>query len=1300
LEYLGRLDHQVKVRGYRIELGEVEEALARHETVRESVVVVREDQLVGYVVATEGTTIDASELRAYLGERLPGYMIPGVIVELESLPLTTNGKVDRKALPDVGQLESAGEYVGPRTAVEELVAGIWSEVLGVERVGIHDNFFALGGHSLLATQVISRVRETFKVELPLRSLFEAPLLSGFAGTVDQAIREDRQVEAPPLVPVSREQALPLSFAQQRLWFMQQWEPETAAYHIPGAVRIKEALAVGDLEQSLQEIISRHESLRTVFPTTAGEAVQHVLEAVEWKLSELDLTALIGEEQEREVAAIMRSEIKQGFDLSTGPLFRAVLMRVAADEHVLLLVLHHIIADGWSMGVLLRELVSLYESRRRGERSQLPELHVQYVDYAQWQRGWLSGEVLDQQLRYWKEQLADAPPVLALPADRARPAVKTFAGARQSLSLNKELVDRLRQLSRQENSTLFMVLLAAFQTLLYRYTGQSDIVVGSPIANRTKKDIERLIGFFVNTLVLRARLSGADSFRELLKQVREHCLGAYAHQDVPFEKLVEELQPERNLNFTPLFQVMLVLQDGEMFKLALPDLSIDQIPVANGATKFDLTLSLVDSETEVSGWLEYSTDLFEAATIKRMVEHFKTLLEGIAAAPEQRISALPLLTAAEREQLLLNWNETHQEFEGATCLHEGFEAQVERTPEAIAVVFEAEQLSYRELNRRANQVAHYLARQGVGPETLVGICMERSLELMVAVLGVVKAGGGYVPLDPAFPQQRLSLLLADAQAPVLLTQERLLARLPEYAGTIVALDSDWPEIARESDENCDSEVRVENIAYVIYTSGSSGQPKGVVVEQRQIVNYIQAIRERLKFEGGASYAMVQPLTVDAAQTVLFPPWYAGGTVHLIAQERATDAAALQEYFGAHAIDCLKIAPSHLEALHQAGQGKSLLPRRWLVLGGESPRREWIEQLRTRAPECEIVNHYGPTETTVAMLTHGVKGASEALVTGVMPLGRPLANTRAYVLDQALEPVPVGVAGELFIGGECVTRGYLGQPEKTAQQFIPDPFSGEPGARLYRTGDLVRCEADGKLSFIGRGDEQVKIRGHRVEPGEIEAALVEHEAVRDCIALVREDVAGDARLVAYCVCGREAQPAVSELRKFLAERLPVHMLPSAYVLLESLPLTAHGKVDRQQLPAPDQTGATAAAYTAPRTSVELQLALIWQEVLNVERVGIDDNFFELGGHSLLATRLMARTREAFGVELSLRRLFEEPTIARLGVALEENLVTGRRRTPTRIKIQPRASVETDLFTTIDSLANHELMSLSGHAELREG
>ncbi|HEU0253085.1 MAG TPA: amino acid adenylation domain-containing protein, partial [Pyrinomonadaceae bacterium] len=1037
-------------------------------------------------------------------------------------------------------------------------------------------------------------------------------------------------------------SFPLSFTQQRLWFLDELEPGLPIYNIPAAIKLTGALDINALTRSLNEVVRRHEALRTIFISIDGRPRQVIVPALTLSIPVVELGELSAAEQEKRVRELRDAEARQPFRLSRGPLLRARLLRLDQQDHILLLTVHHIVSDGWSTGLLVRELTSLYESFTDGTPSSLTELEIQYADFAVWQSEWAESEEHQEQLDYWRQKLQDAAHVLELPTDHPRPAVRSFRGATQSVLLDKDLTQKLRELSQSEGATLFMTLLAAFQILLYRYTRQNDILVGSPIANRNPVETEQLIGFFANTLVLRTVLSDSP-FREILGRVRETCLEAYAHQELPFEKLVEVLHPERSLSSAPLFQAMFVLRNAPQAPLNLPNLTLQLMEAHSGTAKFDLTLSIVEVGQELQGSLEYSTDLFEPATIKRMVEHFTTLLEGIAAAPEQRISELPLLSVVEREQLLLDWNETDREFERARCLHEGFEAQVEKTPDAIAVVFEQEQLSYRELNSRANQLAHYLVRLGVGPETLVGICMERSLELMVAVLGVLKAGGGYFPLDPAFPQQRLSFLLADAKAPVLLTQERLLARLPEYAGTIVSLDSDWSEIAGESEANLDSGVTPENIAYVIYTSGSSGKPKGVVVEQRQILNYIEAISERLKFEGGASYALVQPLTVDAAQTVLFPPWYAGGTVHLIAQERATDAAALQEYFGEHAIDCLKIAPSHLETLHQAGQGKSLLPRRWLVLGGESPRREWIEQLRTSAPECEIVNHYGPTETTVAMLTHGVNGASEALTKGVMPLGRPLANTRAYVLDKDLQPVPVGVAGELFIGGECVTRGYLGQPEKTAQQFIPDPFGAEPGARLYKTGDLVRYEADGKLSFIGRADEQVKIRGHRVEPGEIEAALIEHEAVRDCIAMIREDVAGDPRLVAYCVSDQE--PSISELRSFLAERLPAHMLPSAFVLLESLPLTPHGKVDRKQLPAPDQTRATTAEYTAPRTSVELRLAAIWQDVLNVERVGVDDNFFDLGGHSLLATQVISRVRDGFKIELPLRALFEAPTVGLL-------------------------------------------------------
>jgi amino acid adenylation domain-containing protein len=1047
-------------------------------------------------------------------------------------------------------------------------------------------------------------------------------------------------------------SFPLSFTQQRLWFLDELEPGLPIYNIPAAIRLTGALDINALTSSLNEVVRRHEVLRTIFISIDGRPRQVILPSMTLRIPVDELDQFSAAEQETRVRELRDAEAREPFSLSHGPLLRARMLQLARHDHILLLTMHHIISDGWSTGLFVRELTSLYESFTDETPSSLLALEIQYADFAVWQREWAESEEHEEQLEYWRQKLQGAAHILELPTDHTRPAIRSFRGATQSVSLGKDLTQKLKELSQSEGVTLFMTLLAAFQVLLYRYTRQNDILVGTPIANRNQVETERLIGFFANTLVLRTVLSDLP-FREILGSVRETCLGAYAHQELPFEKLVEVLHPERSLSNSPLFQVMFVLRNAPQTPLALPDLTLQLMDAHSATAKFDLTLSITEAGQELQGSLEYSTDLFEAGTIKGMVQHLTTLLEGIAAGPEQRISELPLLSVAERERLLTGWNETQRAFEGEKCLHEGFEAQVEKTPDAIAVVFEQEQLSYGELNRRANQLAHYLTRLGVGPETLVGLCLERSVDLIVAVLGVLKAGGGYFPLDPASPRQRLSFMLADSLAPVVLTQERLRSRLPEYAGTIVSLDSEWPAIACEPEENFESGVRVENVAYVIYTSGSTGQPKGVAVEQRQILNYIHAISERVKFESGASYAMVQPLTVDAAQTVLFPPLYAGGTVHLISPERATDAVAMSEYFGAHAIDCLKIAPSHLEALHQTGQGKRLMPRRSLVLGGESPRREWIEELRGSAPGCEIVNHYGPTETTVAMLTYGVNGSSAPFATGVMPLGRPLANTRAYVLDNELQPVPVGVIGELFIGGECVTRGYLGQPEKTAQQFIPDPFSAEPGARLYLTGDLVRYEAGGNLIFIGRKDEQLKIRGYRVEPAEIEAALVEHEAVRECIAMRREDVAGDPRLVAYCVCGEEVQPSASELRSFLAERLPVHMLPSAFVLLAALPLTGHGKVDRNKLPAPDQTRAATAEYTAPRTSVEMQLAAIWQEVLGVERVSINDNFFDLGGHSLLATQVISRVRESFRIKLPLRALFEAPTVELLAIRVAAEL-----------------------------------------------
>ena len=949
----------------------------------------------------------------------------------------------------------------------------------------------------------------------------------------------RQKE-PCLQPASRNQNLPLSFAQRRLWFLDQYEPDKPFYNNPLGLRLSGPLDVAALDQSLNEIIRRHEVLRTTFSMLGGEPVQIIAAPVNRSLPVVDLSDRSVSEREEETQRLVTEETRRPFDLARGPLFRKTLVRLAEDDHVLLLTLHHIVSDGWSMGVLHRELSVLYEAFSRCQSSPLPELPIQYADYAVWQRQWLTGELLETQLSYWTQQLEGAPAVLNLPTDRPRPAVQTYRGAWRSIELSKELTEGLKALSRKEGVTLFMTLLAAFQTLLYRYTGQEDIVVGSPIANRNRTEIEGLIGFFINTLVLRADLSGNPIFPELLQRVRNTALEAYEHQDLPFEKLVEELNPERNLNHSPLFQVLFALQNAPTGPRELSGVVLNPIKLESNTTKFDLSLVMIERSDGLEGTWEYSTDLFDEVTIVRINEHFRRLLEGIVANPNQSVWDLPILTEPEKHELLIELNDTQREYPRDKCLHQWFEEQVDKTPDAIAVVFEDQQLSYRELNTKADQLAHYLRKQGVAPEVFVGIYVERSLEMIIGVLAVLKAGGAYVPLDPSFPKERLGFILEDARVSVLVTQERLLGELPEFHGPTICLDTGWGPTAKESGENPVRTARSENLAYLIYTSGSTGRPKGVAVEHRQLVNYLNGILERMELGANASFATVSTIAADLGNTVIFSSLCSGGTVHVISQDRVADANAMAEYMSGHAIDCLKIVPSHLAALLSASQPERVLPRKLLILGGEACSSNLLKTIRALAPRCTILNHYGPTEATIGVLTYrvgSVGGDAELLK---LPLGRPLANTEIYVLDRNLNPVPVGLPGELYIGGLGLARGYLHRPELTAEKFSPNPFSGEPGARLYRTGDLARYLADGNIEFLGRTDDQVKIRGYRIEPGEIEAVLREHPDVREAVVIAREDVTEEQRevddpklgkrLVAYVVADQRRAPTIAGRKRY--------------------------------------------------------------------------------------------------------------------------------------------------------------------------
>ncbi|HEX6715815.1 MAG TPA: amino acid adenylation domain-containing protein, partial [Pyrinomonadaceae bacterium] len=1113
--------------------------------------------------------------------------------------------------------------------------------LGLTQISVDDNFFELGGHSLLATQVMSRLREALKCEMPLRRLFELPTIAELAAAIEETKTE---TVLSPIEKAHRTGELSLSFAQERLWFLHRMEPESSAYNLFTGIRLYGPLNVAALEQTLQEVVRRHEILRTTFETVDGRPRQRI-GPVNLSLDVTDLSTLNDHEQATEVERITDDTAHRPFDLASGPLLRWKLLRLDDEEHVLLLAMHHTISDGWSSTVLVREVAALYEAFGAGRPSPLPELSVQYADYAMWQRDWLKGEVLEDHLAYWRQQLSGAPP-LELPTDRPRPAVQTFNGAAVSFALSKNLSEALGALSRRAGTTIYMTLLAAFALLMSRYSGQTDVLLGSDTANRTRVETEGLIGFFVNMLVMRIDLEGNPRFTELLRRVREVTLGAYAHQELPFEKLVEELHVPRELSRNPLFQVLFTLQNTARYQLDVPGLRLESIPAGGRPAKFDLTLAMLESDEGLRGVFEYNTDLFDEKTVQRMAGHFETLLTSIVDDPQQHLSALRIITDEERRTLLSDWAETRRSSLKVECAHHMFEKHAAALPEAEAVQCGLTTLTYGELNRRSNQLANYLRSIGVGPDVPVALCLSRSAAMVVGILGVLKAGGAYVPLDPGDPLERLSMILEETKTPVVLTESLLAERLPSYWGQVLCLDTDWEIVAAQPEATINT-AHAENLAYVIYTSGSTGRPKGVMVTHRGLVNYLSWCIEAYRVSEGRGAPSHSPLSFDLTVTSLLSPLCAGRTVTILSDEIA--GTGLTESLRSESgYSLVKITPAHLALLANSLPDNASEWTNAIVIGGEMLTFEALKPWRVKLPQTRFINEYGPTETVVGCCVYEVETANGA---GGVPIGRPITNTRLYVLDAGFEPVPIGVAGELYIGGFGLARGYLERPDLTAESFVPDPFSHEADARLYRTGDLARYLPDGNFDFLGRRDQQVKLRGYRIELGEVENILARHHAVREAVVIVREDVPGDQRLVAYVVANEDQVSSASELRDYLKERLPDYMTPSSFVFLDALPLTANGKVDRRALPSPD--GARPeweTEYVAPRTSLEEVLAGIWAELLSIEQVGVHDNFFVLGGHSLLATQLLARLLTMFKIELPLITVFQSPTVAEFAEALK--------------------------------------------------
>ena len=1269
LEYLGRSDHQVKIRGYRVEIGEIETALSAIPGLSESAVVARMKSshveavdndlaLVAFVVPAPGTILSATLLRSQLTTKLPEYMVPSQFVVVHALPLTTNGKLDRKTLittpiGEVGGVEliHQKDYVAPSNKCERAIAELWQSVLGRERVGTTDSFFDLGGHSLKAIIIASRLSVQCDRSVPLRWIFEYPTIEALARKMES--EETELAQSGRIELADRNGPLPMSPGQQAIWLLQQLFTDAATYNLSFAWRINGAVDRARVQRALQVIVERHEILRTALVNRDGELVQRIVSADDLPLpwAETALRKISAEQQAVALEELLARETHRPFDLAHAPLWRALWIELANNDHVLAFTFHHSIMDEWSSRLLVQEISALYSCDGDLERANLPLLPVQYADYANWQLQNLTGEHREQVLAYWKDQLADLPPALELPSDRIQPPQPTGQGAVHEFRLDQFVVTGLRRLALEERMTLFTILLSGFQVWLYRYTGQTDLIVGTPLADRERPEVQSLIGYFLNMLPIRSRMESDTSFRQFLRQVHQTIWNAFSHADLPFEQMVELAVKQRQPGRNPIYQVMFVLLEESLGNLKLGSSTGVPVKVRTGTSKIDLTLDIQATGDEWFCRLEYATDLFSAEIVTRMADHFTELLRSISKAADSPIGRLNLMGQEERHRILVEWNQTRRDYPRTKCVHQLFEEQAQRTPQALAVEYEGQSLTYGELNARANQLAHYLKKIGIGLETRVGICVDRSFEMIIGLLAILKAGGAYVPLDPLYPAERLNFLVADTRLTLILTQRHLESRWQDTDIRRLVLDADLSVCSDEPNHNLSQKQSSESSAYVIYTSGSTGTPKGVDVLNRGIVRLVCGA-DYVQLDESQSVLQLAVLSFDASTFEIWGPLLHGGRC-VLAPAQFPEPEELHQLLRQKNVRTLWLTSSlfntlvdgHIDALNGIEQ---------LLVGGEALSVSHIRRAQQAlGSQTQLINGYGPTESTTFACCHRLPALIPQDCPSI-PIGRPISNTTAYVLDANGEPVPVGVTGELYLGGDGLARGYLNQPKLTAETFLPDPFSDRPDARMYRTGDLVRWRDDGTLDFLGRRDQQIKLRGFRIETGEIETVLLRHSAVRQAVVVLREDRPGDKRLAAYIVT-QQNQPAnfVNELRHYLHDKLPDYMIPTALVTLDDLPLNANGKVDKLALPRPDVTGHDRQQdFVSPRNTVEEMLASAWSSVLGIEQISVHDNFFELGGHSLLAVRVVDAIKSSSGLTIKIADLFRHATVAELAESLSDS------------------------------------------------